>query len=272
MIAAMQWAKVKNVLIVILLAVNAFLLGNLALKYHTAARAADALLGDVRVLLSSQGMTLADDFSLPPDKTLPQLSLDRSRTDEQAVSAAMLGETAVRQEDEDGLARYQSEQGELNWNADGTVSGWCLTEYAGDDEAAAKRQARTLLGAWGLWVDGAALAADGSTVTLTAPVAGMAVHNRALTLEFEQNRVQLRGIWSFGQAYANARESGVTCAAADALIAFAGEAEEVTQVWSMELGYRLQEDGGRHLRLVPTWKIQTDNGAYLVDCAKKAVI
>ena len=40
----------------------------------------------------------------------------------------------------------------------------------------------------------------------------------------------------------------------------------------MTIGYRLQSDSGRRLQLMPTWKIGTDSGDYLVDCAKKTIL
>ena len=85
----MQWDKVKNVLIVILLAVNLFLLGNLGIKLWQNRQREAALEANLRSLAGGYGMTLDAGFQLPEDKVLPELSIDRSRAAEEAAAAAM---------------------------------------------------------------------------------------------------------------------------------------------------------------------------------------
>lgn len=87
----MQWDKVKNVLIGILLAVNLFLLGNLGFRALAKLRRASGLDADLRALVSGCGSTLADSFRLPEDVFLPELNLDRSRADEENAASVMLG-------------------------------------------------------------------------------------------------------------------------------------------------------------------------------------
>ena len=88
----MQWDKVKNVLIVILAAVNLFLLGNLGARLWQNMQREAELDSSLRTLAQGYGLTLDEDFKLPDDKELPELSVDRSRQDEEAVAAAALGE------------------------------------------------------------------------------------------------------------------------------------------------------------------------------------
>ncbi len=87
----MQWDKVKNVLIGILLAVNLFLLGNLGFRLWQNYSRASGLDADLRALVSGCGSTLADSFRLPEDVFLPELNLDRSRADEENAASVMLG-------------------------------------------------------------------------------------------------------------------------------------------------------------------------------------
>ena len=105
----MQWDKVKNILIAILLAINLFLLGNLAVRGWQSHRRTSELEANLRTLVSARGMQLDTAFSLPEDITLPELSLDRSRADEEKIAAAMLGEHAERTEQEDGTVRFESD-------------------------------------------------------------------------------------------------------------------------------------------------------------------
>jgi len=269
----LQWSKVKTILITALLIVNAFLLGSLLHWYYQQSRRASELMEHLRVLTAAQDIQLADEFQLPADKVLPLLSVDRSRTDEQLVASAMLGEGAVRSEREDGTVRVEGRKGYIVWNSDGTVQG----EYALRDTPVAESElaktAQQLFRDWGVWKDDACLDVVGRFATLTSTAAGLPVHNRSLTLFFsDDGKIMLTGFWSFGTPYAYARANGVVCAAADTLLAFASSGKPVGRIDCMQVGYRLQLDSSRRLQLVPTWKIETDKGEYLVDCAKKTTI
>ena len=270
----MQWDKVKNVLIVILLAVNLFLMFNFGAKMWQDYQRGEELTADLRTLTQKYGMQLDDAFELPKDKVLPTLSIDRSRADEEKVAQAMLGEEAERTEQEDGTVQFQSADGKVEWHADGTVQAECTTgQDAPADAADALRLARQLLSGWGLQAEDESMQADGLTVTMTGTVAGQPVHNRVLTLRFdEEGGVTLSGLWSFGTPYTTVRGSGVSCNAADALLEFASRAQDVQRIKTMTAGYRIEVDSNRRLQLTPTWKIGTDSGEYLVDCAKKTIV
>ena len=143
----MQWDKVKNILIAILLTINLFLLGNLAVRGWQSHRRTSELEANLRTLGSARGMQLDTAFSFPEDITLPELSLDRSRADEEKVAAAMLGEHAERTEQEDGTVCFESDRGTLEWQADGNVQAdYTLTESAPTSASEALEQARRLYG------------------------------------------------------------------------------------------------------------------------------
>ena len=168
----MQWDKVKNVLIGILLAVNLFLLGNLGFRLWQNYSRASGLDADLRALVSGCGSTLADSFRLPEDVFLPELNLDRSRADEENAASVMLGADMERTELEDGTVRFQSGDGTVTWYADGRVNGVCpIPGGTPDDETAAIRAARKCFSEWGLAGDGASYQVSGFSVTQTAPVA-----------------------------------------------------------------------------------------------------
>ncbi len=270
----MQWDKVKNVLIVILLAVNLFLIVNLGAKVWQSRQRAEELETNLRTLTQGYGLTLDEGFRLPQDKVLPILSVDRSRADEEAVAQAILGDGMERTEQEDGTVRFESESGTVEWHADGTVrADYTAGVDTPEDAADALRLARRLFSGWGLQAEGESLDADGLTVTLTGTVAGQPVHNRSLTLSFdEEGGVTLTGLWSFGTPYTTVRGSGVSCNAADALLEFGARVQDTKEIDSMTAGYRMEVDSNRRLQLTPTWKIVTDSGEYLVDCAKKTIV
>lgn len=270
----MQWDKVKNVLIVILAAVNLFLLGNLGARLWQNMQREAELDSSLRTLAQGYGLTLDEDFKLPDDKELPELSVDRSRQDEEAVAAAALGDEMERAEREDGTVIFESSRGSIEWYADGRVQGSFTTEEGmPENEEAALRVARRLFADWRLQTDDARTTADGMTVTLSGTVAGLPVFNRTISVRFDaENHVTLSGLWSFGIPYTTVSGSGVSCNAADALLEFISRRSAAETVLSMEVGYRMQLDSSRRLQLTPTWKIVTDSGEYLVDCDKKTII
>ncbi len=223
----MQWDKVKNVLIAILLAVDLFLLGNLGAKLWHAGLKKGALEADVRSLVSGYGLTFSDSFSLPEDKTLITLTLDRDRVAEEKMADRMLGGNVSRTELDDGAVLFESPKGAVEWSADGKVNGVCRTGSVPSTESQAGKEARKLLGEWGLGTEGTEYSSEGLTVLVKGKVAHQDVFNRNILLTFENDgALTVTGRWSFGTPYAAARENTVSCAAADALLAFSSELDE----------------------------------------------
>ena len=152
----MQWDKVKNVLIVILVAVNVFLLGNLGRQFWQTRQQEAELVSSLRTLAQDYGLALDEDFSLPNDVVLPELSIDRSRPNEEAVAIAMLGGEPERTEQEDGTVIFEGERGTVEWGADGSVSGSITTgEAMPTDAGAALRLAKRLFSDWKLQAEDA---------------------------------------------------------------------------------------------------------------------
>ena len=271
----MQWAKVKNVLIIILAAVNIFLLCNLGTKFWQARERERELAAHLDTLAAGYGITLDEDLQLPKDIVLPTLSIDRSRINEEAVAAAMLGIDMERTEKEDGAVLFEGESGFIQWQADGTLQAvyQLEKEVPQESERQLVRLARELLEGWGLAAEDAVYTADDMCVTMTGDEAEMPVFNREITLQFEESgQVRLSGLWCFGTPYTMAREDGISCIASDALLEFASKNPACKRIESMTVGYRLLSDSSKRLQMTPTWKIETDSGEYLVDCAKNTIL
>ena len=58
----MQWDKVKNTLLVILLAVNLFLVSSLGVKLWQSRQRDEQMEQNLRILTAAHGLTLDDDF------------------------------------------------------------------------------------------------------------------------------------------------------------------------------------------------------------------
>lgn len=267
----MQWDKVKNILLIILLAIDLFLAGNLGIHIWQDGRRTNELEHNVRLLLERYGITAASSFSLPSDTAILPLSLDRNRDAEEAMAIAMLGQEFSRTEQEDGAVLWKNQSDFLEWQADGTVRSSCTISNTPGNESQAEQQANRLLKEWN--IENAVCTAQGLTVIAEGTVADKPVHNRRLVLRFHANNiVTLSGRWSFSVPFTNAQTTRTTYVAADALLSFAANTPNCGKIQSMQMGYQLEADSARRLQLTPTWKIATENGEYLVDCAKKNVV
>ena len=267
----MQWDKVKNVLIGILLAVNLFLLGNLGFRLWQNYSRASGLDADLRALVSGCGSTLADSFRLPRMYSCPSSTSTAAARTRKNAASVMLGADMERTELEDGTVRFQSGDGTVTWYADGRVNGVCpIPGETPDDRPPPFARRASAFSEWGLAGDGASYQVSGFSVTQTAPVANRPVHNRELTLTFNADgTATLSGTWSFGTPYTTVTGRGADCRAADALLQFASSLEAGETIRSMTAGYRMQMDSSRRLQLIPTWKIVTDRTDYFMDCDKE---
>ena len=80
----------KNIIIIILVLVNGFLLGSLSMRYWSAAKAQDQMEEQLVALFASDGMELDPDI-ISQDAPPSSLSLSRDLDREQAAAAFFLG-------------------------------------------------------------------------------------------------------------------------------------------------------------------------------------
>lgn len=267
----MQWDKVKNILLMILLAIDLFLAGNLGVHIWQDKQRTNELEHNVRLLLEKYGVTAAPSFSLPSNNAILPLSLDRNRDAEEAMAIAIVGQEFSRTEQENGAILWKNQNDFIEWQEDGAVRGSCIISDTPSNEYQAKKLANHLLKEWN--IEGAVCTAQGLTVVAEGTIADQPVHNRRLTLYFHANNiVTFSGRWSFSVPFTNAQTARTTYAAADALLSFAANTPNCGEIQSMKMGYQLESDSARWLQLTPTWKIVTETGEYLVDCAKKNVV
>lgn len=267
----MQWKKVKNIMIAILLIVNVLLSASLAYTKHESSQREKKNLENVQVILKRYGASLCEDFQVPSDAVMPTLHIERNRADEEAVAKAMLSELYPRKE-EDGAVYFESESGYLTWSADGYIEG--VVRY--DDENTSqdvKKKAEQLFKTWGLLTKDGEVTVIENTAELTSPVAGFPVFNRHLTIFFGDGEISLNGWWSFDTPYAITNELDISCNASDALLNFASKQEtDIGEIENMTLGYCLQPNGGRRLLMIPAWKIETTQATFLVNDTGNQII
>lgn len=115
----MEWSKIKNIVLLMLLAVNLFLLVLVAdQERRSAAYQEEARTGAVEILAAA-GIHV-DPADLPPESGLHTMAVERDRAEEDAMAAALLG-TSVKSGDV-GPVTYSSERGEGQFLSDGKFS------------------------------------------------------------------------------------------------------------------------------------------------------
>ena len=115
----MEWSKIKNIVLLMLLAVNLFLLVLVAdQERRSAAYQEEARTGAVEILEAANIHIAMEE--LPPESTLHTMAVERDRAAEDAMAQALLGES-VRSGDL-GPVTYSGSRGEGQFLSDGKFS------------------------------------------------------------------------------------------------------------------------------------------------------
>ncbi len=139
----MQWDKVKNVLIGILLAVNLFLLGNLGFRLWQNYSRASGLDADLRALVSGCGSTLADSFRLPRMYSCPSSTSTAAARTRKTPPRSCWARIWSAARQRTARCAFRARDGTVTWYADGRVNGVCpIPGETPDDETSAIRAAR----------------------------------------------------------------------------------------------------------------------------------
>lgn len=267
----MQWSRVKTILIVLLLFVDSFLLCTLGGKAWFAYQRGQEMRAHIQAVLGEKGMMLADTMKIPGSAMMPQLYIDRSRAEEAAVAAALLGGSAERR-DEGEASYFESEQGEVVWNEQGELDARLTPEgYVQPSEGQLRSAAEQILKGAGLYSSEALWDVKGNAITASVKTAGYEVFNRRLTITYEKDGLRIQGRWTFSEPYSTKSNLYASYPPSDALVLFAGFGL-ANRIDSMEPGLLLTNAAGNQFALSPVWRIVTDKGEFFVDPLKKSVV
>ena len=257
----MKTSRLKNIVIVILLLVNAFLLV-LLLSRRAEQRAAYERSVDQLVALFGANGVVLDPAVLPADSALLSAALDRDANQETAFASALLGTASVSNSG-GGVCLYTGEYGQCSIRAGGAVES-ALSRPVEDPDAFC----RSLFKAFGYTLTRSQLANGSGTVSGTRTTASSPVFNASLTLSFSSgNLTSVSGIF-LSTLTEGRRSDGID--ALTALVQFldyrSASGLVCTQILSVESGYLLQSSAPSPLRLLPVWRITTDVNSYYVNC------
>lgn len=268
----MEWPKLKNIIILILLVVNGFLLVLVGARRKESARYERLALEQTMQALENSGIQVDPDAMDSADGLIP-MAAERDLSRELQLAQALLGKGTVQVENQGGgLYLYQGSNGELSVRAGGELSAEMADNPNLLADGGPERHAAGLLKKMGI---------DAEQIDVTE--------------ESEWTRVRFRQVWNgvpvfscevefvyyydtllssvqgtLLTAQAGTAEAGSCLTLPTALMRFSEEiasaGDVCTAIRSMEAGYRgtVQSLSGG-VRLAPVWLVATDTADYYLD-------
>lgn len=267
----MEWSKIKNIVILILLCVNVALLGLLLPMERQQARlAAETWTGAVSAL-ERGGIAFAADAP-PLQLELAPLTVTRDRTGEQAAAEALLGPL---QEDTGSSAvrtLYTGSGGTAEFTMGGEFALYPLEgirPLEGESRDAAGRACLLQLGLTGRLVETRTETLPGGgerhILTYCQEWEGVPIFSCRTEVTWQEDAlVSIQGERLVGTASPAPGEVLSTAGVLVRFLAGLNQAGDLcTRIDAMTAGYRVT--GARPVQLTPVWSIETDNGTYCLN-------
>ena len=264
----MEWSKLKNMILLLLLCVNIFLLALVGTQQSRSARYTEETQRAAIATLERSGITVAME-RLPKDVQLTPLSVERSRENDRSIAEHLLGVVEETVENEIRW-RYTSPNGtaEFAMNGDFTVEfvEGALVRSGGQSYAKASESCLEQLDLEGILAESRE-AGEYAHLTYVQSWDDIPVFscNVAFTWEGDTLR-RIEGRRLVGTATPVQADSPLSTTTV--LIRFLAGLNAGGYVCSrideMTAGYRLSGTA-RSVQLNPVWQIVTDTGVYYVD-------
>lgn len=263
----MEWPRVKNIIILILAIVDAFLLFLVLGQQRAVDRYAQSAVTGAVAVLAQNGVTVSPG-ALEDSQALPPLSASRDLDAEAAAARALLGGNAVRQDQSGGLYAYESPVGTALFRAGGGFE----ADFIQRPSAARGigEHARGVLEDMGLTGE-LVSAPEGRSgeVVLYQTLDGAPVYSCRLVFRYRDG--QLEGVAGtlLSGTPASASESARPLDLPSALMRLLSGVLErggvCSEVTGLRPGYRLGQAFGAEVRLTPAWLVSTNAGSYYMD-------
>ena len=267
----MEWSKIKNIIIIILLTVNAFLLISVAdREWKSAQYQEEARLGAVEVLRSNR--IEMDEKSLPPETGLLPMTAERDREGEADLAGALLT-NAVKTGDR-GRDTYEGDKGSAWFRLDGSFG---FTFAAGAyplDGADPTKHAQTLLSGAGYLCEvvetGAADEETGTTyVRVRQTWEDTPLFNCTARLLYRNGELASIDEGTRRIGTPGAAGGADTLNVAAVLLRFLSGVRDgghvCREVLSLTAGYEVTPETSGQARLSLVWQVMTDAGPFQVD-------
>lgn len=269
----MEWSKIKNIILAILLAVNLILLGMVSYQEYRSARYDAQTLESAVTLLASNGISVEAELPEPADLPVLQLELaapDDQRQEEQ-VEAVLGGVEDVTDSGGGARLRYRGSWGDGELSPDGRFS-FTLGEESLAAEADREAQGATLLAGLGMQVTLAGRSSqDGQEIlTYWQLWNGVPVFTCQCTVTYQGDSVvALSGRRLQGHTTTVSTQPALTLPTV--LVRFlTGMSENgyvCSAITSMTQGYSTALANNR---LTPVWALETDTGRFYINAVTGA--
>ena len=271
----MEWRKLKDIIILILLLVNGFLLVLVGARWGESQRYERSALDGVVQVLENNGIHVERDAAAPAGALVP-LVVERDLEREAKLARALLGDGTETDNRGGGLYLYRSEKGEVSIRPGGELS----AQFAHDDWWHSEKPealAISLLQDMGLDFQPAGADEQGNrtTVRFRQLWDGVPVFSCEVEFAFEDGFLRtIRGtLLAAGQP---GTEEGQVLDLPTALLRFldgvTATGDVCSAILTMEPGYRASSTPlSGSVRLTAAWLVSTDTADYYLDGATGAL-
>ena len=264
----MQTYRLKNIIILILVMVNACLLVLLLQRQSAQRQAWDESCAQIASLFQSESIAL-EPGDIPAGESLPPVSFTRSAEREQALAEAILGDGLTASDEGGGIYVYTGDSGTARFRSNGAFDITVIRAPREEPESLCQRICRDF------GYGETEIALSGGTAVYTAPLrsGGAEVINCAIAFHFTGD--VLTAVSGFllpekGVAAAGEPMSAVT-ALTLLLQSRSTSGAIASAVTAITPAYTLESTPAVPLALTPVWRISTDTYEYYVNCASRAV-
>lgn len=258
----MEWKKVRTWLILLVLAADLVLAGNIGWQLYQMRRSELRAVQDALTLAEQAGILLREEQlrQLPRQPEAYQVTRDGEL---EGLAAQALLDAAQASEPGGGVAIYQSEKGQLSFRRGGAVELFMVWT----EENLTPEGCRALLEQAGFPMEQAALSEGKGSITLTQQYLGAYLYNCRLQCTRQEGQLQVRGRWLMS-GERGAETEHETLSRAQLVLALCSLLEQrgVTEVQSLEAGYYLQSEDPQTALLVPVWAVETPQGRVIMSC------
>lgn len=264
----MEWRKLKNIIILVLLLVNGFLLVIVTSRMGEVRRYEQAALEQACRVLENNGIRVKQS-GLEQAEELPSLAALRSITGERTIAEALLGEGVSGKDQSGGLYAYYSDGGTVSFRSGGQIYAWLEDN---DRWHTTNPEEFSLELFSGMGLKGRVMQTsmlDGTgTITLCQLLEEVPLFSCRVMFTFEEGRlISLTGTVMTGEA--REEESGSLLTMPTALLRFMegvlASGDVCSRIDAMEPGYRTVRSFSSAMRLEPVWLVSTNAADYYVD-------
>lgn len=264
----MEWSKLKNIIILILVLANLFLLLMVGTQQRSSVQYQEQAVSDALAVLDRGGIHLNRDI-IPEGIALTPLTVVRDRTNEAELAAELLGNCSVSDLG-GGRFLYKSDLGQAEFRSNGNFS-FVFTVGAHTASTADGQQAHALATMTRIGFSGTPVSLEEpgqlTRITLRQTYQELPVFSCHVTLEYEGYDLRsITGQRLMGVPAADSDDDTsitVPTALLRILNGVTGLGDICSEITDITPGYLLSSTDT--VRLVPVWYVTTDTGAYTLN-------